>query len=57
MDIITIGDRVSTIQGLHGILVDVKKGYFGETAFIKTDDGKIYYCPISNVCNYLYIRY
>ena len=57
MNTITIGDKVSTIQGIHGILVDVKNGYFGETAFIKTDDGKIYYCPITNVCNYLYIKY
>ena len=45
---VQIGDFVETIHGINGILVDVKRGYYGLTAFVATSDRKTFYCPVND---------
>lgn len=51
---IQIGDFVETIHGINGILVDVRKGRHGLTAFVATFEGATFYCPINDLkeCRY-----
>ena len=51
---VQIGDYVETIHQINGILVDVRKGYYGLTAFIATSDGAIFYCPINDLKDCVY---
>lgn len=51
---VTIGDFVETIHNINGILIDIKKSYYGLTAFIATADGRTFYCPIADLKNCTY---
>ena len=51
---IQIGDFVETIHGINGILVDVKRGYYGLTAFVATSDRRTFYCPVNDLKNCVY---
>lgn len=49
-----IGDFVETIHDINGILIAVKEGYYGLTAFIATADERTFYCPISDLKNCIF---
>ena len=51
---VTIGDFVETIQDINGILIAVKRGYYGLTAFIATADRRTFYCPIGDLKDCIY---
>lgn len=51
---VTIGDFVETVLGVNGILIDVKKSYYGLTAFIATADERTFYCPIADLKDCIY---
>lgn len=51
---VTIGDFVETIHNINGILIGIKKSYYGLTAFIATADGRTFYCPIADLKNCTY---
>lgn len=49
-----IGDFVTTIHDINGILIAVKSGCYGLTAFIATADGRTFYCPVNDLKNCVY---
>lgn len=52
--VVNIGDFVETKHNVSGILSSVKDTPHGRIAFIATADGRIFYCPISDLKNCKY---
>lgn len=44
-----VGDYVTTVHGVSGILTAVKPTYYGDMAFIATADMRTFHCPICEV--------
>lgn len=44
-----IGEYVTTIHGVSGILTAIKPTYYGDMAFIATADMRVFHCPVSEV--------
>lgn len=51
---VTIWDFVETIHNLNGVLIDVRRGYYGAVAFIATSDMRTFYCLITDLKNCVY---
>lgn len=48
---VSIGDFVETIHGVNGILIEVRNTYRCSVAYIATADGRIFYCPVTDLKN------
>lgn len=44
-----IGEYVTTVHGVSGILTAIKPTYYGDMAFIATADMRTFHCPVSEV--------
>lgn len=44
-----IGEYVTTVHSVSGILTAIKSTYYGDMAFIATADMRTFHCPVSEV--------
>lgn len=51
---VIIGDFVTTVLGVNGILIDVRNTPYGTTAYIATADGRTFYCPVGDLKDCIY---